>query len=172
MKLRTAINSQCDFEAFMRLHEDLDATQVYIWEAPKEPITEEQKKEADRYFEGFDWDILKYTRSEFEYDTSHKNIVLVEADGKVIGSLEIYIHTRKRYKFADWNIAREYQYLKEEMWEQFLSFFQKTHKGTQELYICLPSTEKVVNWFTQHGFVDTGGHFYSLHLKSHNEGST
>ena len=164
LKLRTAINSQSDFEAFVRLHEAIDTSQLYIWDPPKEPISEEERKQAERYFEGFDWDSIRYKEDEFTYDTSEKNIVLVELDEIIIGAFQFFSINGKRYKFAEWCLDHEYQYLKEDIWDSFLKFFKINHKRTREFDVCLPSTKSVVRWFTEHGFVDKGSYFYTLYL--------
>lgn len=168
MKLRTAKNSQSDFENFVRLHEDLGTTQICILEKSSEPVNidELEYKRLLYFLENFDWEVLRYTKEEFEFDTSHKSILLAEHDGKIIGAIQFFKIDAKRYKLAEWTIDKEYLYLKEEIWNVFIAFFKKEHKGIEELDVCLPSTNSVVTWFKEHGFSDKGYHFYTLYLKS------
>lgn len=162
LTLRTATNSQGDFEIFIRLYEDLDTSQLYQCNQTNEPLDEE----AIQDWEGFDWDSLRYTEKEFEFDTANENIIFVEYNNEVIGFFQTFNINTNRYKFAEWSILEEYISLKEEIWALFLEFFKNNHKRTKEIDVCL-FKNTTINWFTSHGFIDKGTSFFTLYLQNH-----
>ncbi|MBR2289107.1 MAG: hypothetical protein IJ867_00375 [Clostridia bacterium] len=169
MTLRTAKFSQSDFEAFVRLHESQGISQVYMWDVTPKPIEDIEDIELKRilyFFEHFDWETLRYTWKDFEFDTSHHDIVFVEDNGKIVGYFQFSKQDGKRYKFMDWRLENEYQAQKEEIWNSFLEFFRKNHKGIKELSVCLALNNLATPWFEAHEFVESGHSFFSLYLQN------